>query len=360
MKQTKDILALTRLPGLTQSMTLALLREYETVEQIFAHKNEFPLKVRSALDNWNQAIDRAEVELAFCEEKNINILTLYDTDYPQRLHECPDAPPLIFYRGTANLNAQHVISVVGTRHISEYGKIICHDFINHLQKLIPDCLIISGLAYGVDINAHKASLSVGLPTVGVLAHGLDRIYPSSHRNTASEMVSHGGLLTEYFTGTNPDKGNFVRRNRIVAGMADATVVVESADKGGALITARLAGDYNRDVFAFPGRTSDPYSQGCNRLIRTNAASLITCAEDLVSAMNWKVHQPCEAIQGELFPELSTEEQLIYELLDTVEGTPVNQIVIKTNLPFAQVSGILFELEMDGLVKQMVGGKYRRV
>lgn len=358
MGHKKDILALTLLQGMTQSMALTLLREYESVQRIRENLSQLPLKVKTAFGNWQEAAERAEAEIRFCEERGIQILTLVDDDYPLRLRECPDAPALLFYKGNADLNKKHVIAVVGTRHISEYGKNICNDFIAQLANQLTDCLIVSGLAYGVDIHAHRASLSAGLPTVGVLAHGLDRIYPSLHRNTAAEMVNCGGLLTEYITGTNPDKGNFVRRNRIVAGMADAVIVVESAEKGGALITARLAADYHRDVFAFPGRIADPYSQGCNLLIKNNTAALITCAADLTLAMGWENIKKNTAVQGELFPMLTDEENALCQLLDRVEGTPVNQLVIKTNTPFAQVSTLLFKLEMEGVVKQMAGGKYR--
>lgn len=360
MTARRDYLALTRLHGISQSMATTLVKELGSIDEILKNVETLPIKIRNAFqEGWTKACERAEQELDFCEKKNIQILIPENDNYPQRLKECNDAPLALFYKGTANLNKRHIISVVGTRHISEYGKDICHNFINELKTLIPDCMIVSGLAYGVDIHAHRASISSNMETVGVLAHGLDRIYPHLHRNTAIEMMQQGGLLTEYMTGTNPDKGNFVRRNRIVAGMSDATVVVESAHKGGALITAHLANDYAREVFAFPGRIHDEFSEGCHQLIKSNKAALITCAKDLTENMGWDVSTNAPTpIQRELFPELSDEETLLCELLKGSDGMAVNQLVVKSNLPFANVSVLLFELEMKGVVKAMPGGNFR--
>jgi DNA processing protein len=222
-------------------------------------------------------------------------------------------------------------------------------------------LIVSGLAYGIDIHAHRAALQNGFNTVGVLAHGLDRIYPSAHRNTAIEMMQHGGLLTEFMSGTNPDRQNFVKRNRIVAGMSDATIVVESARKGGALITAELAESYHRDCFAFPGRINDEFSSGCNELIRNNRATLITSAEDVVNAMNWTSMESMKqkGIQRQLFPDLSEEEQCIVGLLQkNPEGIQINTLVVEADIPINRMSALLFELEMKGVVRAMAGGVYR--
>jgi DNA processing protein len=232
-----------------------------------------------------------------------------------------------------------------------------------LADLCPDTLIVSGLAYGIDIHAHRNALKHKLPTVGVLAHGLDRIYPSAHRKTAIEMMDHGGLLTEFMSGTNPDRQNFVRRNRIVAGMSDATIVVESAAKGGALITAELAESYHRDCFAFPGRVTDIYSAGCNELIKNNRASLILSAEDFVNAMGWASNhrKPKEAVQRELFLDLSDEEKNIVELLqETPEGIQINTLIVKANIPIHRMSPLLFELEMKGVVRALAGGIYQLI
>ena len=271
---------------------------------------------------------------------------------------------LLVYKGTANLNSLHIINLVGTRHATEYGRDICQRFISELHEIMPDVLIVSGLAYGIDINAHRAALQYGMNTVGVLAHGLDRIYPAVHRRTAAEMLNHGGLLTEYPSGTNPDRQNFIKRNRIVAGMSDATIVVESAAKGGALITADIAESYNRDCFAFPGRIGDEFSIGCNALIRNNRATLLQSAEELVKAMNWDytpASSPREGIQRQLFPDLTPEEELVTSQLEkNPDGLQINTIVVNTNIPINRMTGILFEMEMKGIVRALAGGVYKLV
>jgi DNA processing protein len=278
------------------------------------------------------------------------------------LRECDDAPLALFYRGNADLNALHVINMVGTRHATPYGQDICTRFLADLSVLCPNALIVSGLAYGIDIHAHRAALQNHFKTIGVLAHGLDRIYPAEHRKTAVSMLEQGGLLTEFTSGTNPDRQNFVKRNRIVAGMSDATVVIESAAKGGALITAELAESYHRDCFAFPGRCNDEYSIGCNNLIRKNQAVLITSAEDLVKAMGWENSPKTEkTVQRELFPDLSEEEERIVKRLGKMsEGLQINTLVIDTNIPVNRMSALLFELEMKGVIRALAGGVYRLI
>ena len=313
-------------------------------------------RLREALLGKNVLLEEAQREWEFCQQKKISILSFEDDDYPALLRQCPDAPLLLFYLGTANLNAPHSIAVVGTRKITDYGRNLCRNFCEELQSLLPDALIVSGLAYGVDIHVHRESLKQKLPTVGVLAHGLDLIYPSLHRSTASQMVAEGGLLTEYSTQTQPRAENFVRRNRIVAGMCATTVVIESASKGGALITAQLAQDYNRSVFAFPGRVGDEYSEGCNNLIRHNGAMLLTSASQLVSEMNWQTTST--PIQRELFPELSTDEMAVFHCLSDCDRKSVNQMVIELNIPIHKLSALLFDMEMRGLVAPTGGGCYR--
>ena len=278
------------------------------------------------------------------------------------MRECDDAPLALFYRGNADLNALHVINMVGTRHATPYGQDICTRFLADLSVLCPNTLIVSGLAYGIDIHAHRAALQNHFKTIGVLAHGLDRIYPAEHRKTAVSMLEQGGLLTEFTSGTNPDRQNFVKRNRIVAGMSDATVVIESAAKGGALITAELAESYHRDCFAFPGRCNDEYSIGCNNLIRKNQAVLITSAEDLVKAMGWESSPKTEkTVQRELFPDLSEEEVRIVKRLGKMpEGLQINTLVIDTNIPVNRMSALLFELEMKGVIRALAGGVYRLI
>ena len=270
---------------------------------------------------------RAEQEMEFVEKNRLSCLTLKDEAYPSRLRECEDAPIVLFFKGNTDFNRLHVIDMVGTRRATDYGKQFCADFLRDLAVLCPDVLVVSGLAYGIDIHAHRAALANHLPTVAVLAHGLDRIYPYVHRKTAIDMLAQGGLLTEFLTGTNPDKHNFVSRNRIVAGMSDATIVVESAAKGGSLITAELAEGYHRDCFAVPGRVTDESSIGCNRLIRDNKAALIQSAEEFVQIMGWAVaEQPArtEGIQRNLFPELTEDrrKELAKDIKKKGEGAKV--------------------------------------
>ena len=303
---------------------------------------------------------RAEQEMEFVEKNRLSCLTLKDEAYPSRLRECEDAPIVLFFKGNTDFNRLHVVDMVGTRRATDYGKQFCADFLRDLAVLCPDVLVVSGLAYGIDIHAHQAALANHLPTVAVLAHGLDRIYPYVHRKTAIDMLAQGGLLTEFLTGTNPDKHNFVSRNRIVAGMSDATIVVESAAKGGSLITAELAEGYHRDCFAVPGRVTDESSIGCNRLIRDNKAALIQSAEEFVQIMGWAVaEQPArtEGIQRNLFPELTEEEELVVRILMRQGDLHINAMVVEADIPVNRMSALLFELEMKGVVKAMVGGVY---
>ncbi len=362
-------MALTKVRHLSLSNIHSLYAELGSAEAVFEHRGDIRAvlpdateRLQNALMDMDEALKRAEAEMEFLEKKNVRCLTMSDDAYPLRLKECPDSPIVLYYCGSADLNVVRVVNIIGTRHCTEYGRDICRNFIADLQRYYSDVLVVSGLAYGVDINAHRTALDCGMQTVGVLAHGLDRIYPSVHRNTAAQMVSQGGLLTEYMSGTNPDKVNFVRRNRIVAGMCDATIVVESAAKGGALITAELAESYHRDVFAFPGRVYDKYSEGCNNLIKANRAVLIQTAEDFINAMCW--HNPLETaktpVQPLLFPELAKDESVVVKALEGVDDKQINQIVVETGLSFSTVSSILFELELKGVVRVLGGGRYRLI
>ena len=292
-QETLYAVALTRINHFNLTTSLELYRKLGSATAVMEHRHDIKAvlpdatpRLEEALKDVSEAMRRAEQEMKFDENHNIQPLVIGDDNYPERLRRCDDAPLVLYYRGTANLNHQHIISIVGTRHCTIYGQDIIRRFTADMKSLCPDTIIISGLAYGVDINAHRQALTNGMETVGVLAHGLDYLYPTAHRETATEMLRQGGLATEFMTGTNADKMNFVRRNRIVAGLADATIVVESASKGGSLITANLASDYNRDVFAFPGNVGAPYCMGTNNLIRDNKATLITSAEDFVNLMGW--------------------------------------------------------------------------
>ncbi len=365
-------IAMTKLKGLSLLNARTLFETIGSAHDVLAHRKDIvslipnaSSRLVEAFSNVDTALREAEKEMEFIEKKHLKVFTLNDDDYPGRLRECEDAPLILYYYGSANLNSQRIINIVGTRKCSEYGRDICNNFVKDLKCLAPDIVIVSGLAYGIDICAHRAALENGMATVGVLAHGLDNIYPSMHRQTAAEMVQQGGgLLTEYTTNTEPEKMNFVRRNRIVAGLCDACIVVESSEKGGSLITAELALDYNRDVFAFPGRVYDGNSKGCNNLIRKHQATLLTNAEDLLDAMGWNDTSnnasKQKTIQPDLFPTLSDEEQTLLNTLKNVDDKHVNQMTIETNIPYSRASMILFDLEMKGLVKALGGARYRLV
>jgi len=311
----------------------------------------------------HDALNRAEKEIEFITKNNIQTYYYTDRDYPFRLKECPDSPLLIYSKGNCNLNNGKFIGIVGTRNATETGKDNCKKLIADLSNALPNAIIVSGLAYGVDICAHKTALDVGLPTIGVIGHGLDRIYPDVHRPTAVKMVQEGALLTEYLSQTNPDKQNFVQRNRIIAGLSDAIVVVESGTKGGALITAEIANDYNRDVFAFPGRVSDEWSKGCNALIKNNKASLIESADDILRFMSWE-KQDLNAkptVQTALFRDLSNEEQGIVSILrQNQEGIQFNELAIQLEKPISKISSLLLEMEFKGLVRCFPGNLYKIV
>lgn len=302
-------------------------------------------------------LQRAEKEVAFIEKNKIQTYFISDAHYPFRLKECADAPLLFYMRGNANLDAAKCISIVGTRSATNYGKEMTNQLISGVSEAFPDALIVSGVAYGIDIAAHKAALKENLPTVGVLAHGLDRIYPPKHRNAAAQMVKNGGLLTEYMSETTPDRQNFVKRNRIIAGLSDCTVVVESADKGGALITCNIAVSYNRDVLAYPGKRTDKYSQGCNALIKYRKAALIERPEDLFREMNWLTSGPKHIVQKELFQEFTEEEQCIVEVLSKAD-MQLNSLCIELDFTISKLAPILFELEMKGVITCLPGGIYR--
>ena len=362
-------IALTRMTGFNLPTALHLFRELGSGQAVYEHRNdirdvmpECTERLALALKDWSLSLVRAAQEMEFITKNNIRVMCYGDDGYPVRLMECPDAPILLYYMGTADLNRQRVINIVGTRHATSYGQDLIRRFVAGLKQVCPQVLVVSGLAYGVDICAHRQALESGLDTVAVLAHGLDELYPPRHRDTAKQMLTQGGLLTEYMSETPSDKMNFVRRNRIVAGASDATILVESAAKGGGLITARIAQDYNRAVFAFPGAVGAPYSEGCNNLIRDNGASLITSADDFVNAMGWQSDvqlQQAKAvgIERTLFPNLSEEEQRVVKCLDDRGDLQLNQLTVMTNIEVGPLTALLFQLEMKGVVKLLAGGNY---
>lgn len=304
----------------------------------------------------SKPFERVEKELEFIEKKGIEVFSFLDKRYPQRLKNCEDGPIILYSKGKMNLNHPRIISVVGTRNPTEYGK----DFTEKLIKTLinTDVIIISGLAYGIDITAHRNAMQNNIPTIGVVAHGLDMIYPGTHFSAAEKMQKNGGILTEYMSDTNPDRENFPSRNRIVAGMADATIVIETSLKGGSMITANLANDYNRDVFALPGRITDEYSIGCNRLIRSNRAALIENPEDFIVAMGW---QPSTSkkknSQPELFIDLNETEKNLIDLLKLKGNSGIDILSVEAKIPMSHLSGILLNLEFKGAVRSLPGKIY---
>ena len=363
------VMALTRLTNFNYQQALELYKTVGSAQLLYEHRNEIGDIVKEAsptlmqaLQNWDDAMKRADFELHYMQEHSIRGLVLGDDDYPQRLCECPDAPLVLYYKGNCDLNQTKIVSIVGTRQMTVYGQDLIRHFVSDLKRHCSNVLIVSGLAYGVDIYAHREALANGYETVGVLAHGLDQIYPYRHHETAAEMVNHGGLLTEFMTQTNADKPNFVRRNRIVAGMADATVLVESAAKGGGLITCEIAQSYDRSVFAFPGNVGSEFSKGCNNMIRDNVAGLISNANDFVVAMGWqdealRKQAMADGIERNLFPDLSPEEQKVVSLLQQTNNLQLNILSVKTGIPIGQLTALLFQLEMKGVVKPLAGGTY---
>lgn len=372
MLDTQEIIntiALTRINYFHLTGMLQLYRRLGSATAVIEHRRNIrdvlpdaSPKLVQSLQQLDEPLHRAEIELQWNLENGVMPLCMNDENYPQRLRQCDDAPLMLFYKGNINLNQRRVICVVGTRRNTVYGEDLIRRFMRDLRQLCPQLLVVSGLAYGVDIIAHRQALQNGYPTVGVLAHGVDYLYPARHKQTADEMVKKGGLLTEFLTQTNADKVNFVRRNRIVAGISDACVVVESAAHGGGLITASLARTYNREVFAFPGNVGSQYSEGCNNLIRDNVAGLISNADDFVKSMNWdddvKLQRAQQVgIERQLFPDLSTEERKVVSALKKHNDLQINMLSVQADIPIAHLTAILFSLEMKGVLKALPGGMY---
>lgn len=306
----------------------------------------------------DEALKKAEEELKFVEKNNIDLIFYTDAKYPRRLKNCNDSPILLYSKGNADFNNPYVVSIVGTRNATDYGKQLCRQLVEELQQY--NALVVSGLAHGIDVAAHKECLKANLATVGVLGHGLDRMYPSQNRSTADKMLENGGLLTEYPSGTIPDRENFPQRNRIVAGMADATIVIEASVKGGALITAEIANGYNRDVFAFPGRVGDEYSEGCNFLIRNNKAALLTCAADLAYSLGWEKPDNLKPVEQYMLPiDLNPEERTILEIINQhKQPVAIDDLTIKTNMPMSQLAMNLLNMEMQGYIRSLPGKTYQ--
>jgi len=357
-------IALTLVPGIGPVFAKLLLQHLE-VEDIFKAKKSTlsaieglgEIRVKNIREFQN--FDEAEKELAFIEKYKIEPLFIGDENYPKRLLNCYDPPTLLYYRGNADLNSSKIVAIVGSRMHTEYGKTITEKLVEDLSST--NVLVVSGLAYGIDYLAHKAALKNNMKTVGVLAHGLDKIYPSDHLNTAKEMVQHGGLLTEFMSKTKPDKHNFPSRNRIVAGMSDATIVVETDIKGGSMITAELANGYNKDVFAFPGKTTDKKSNGCNHLIKNNKAILLTDAKQLLETMGWQEKKKKEPKKTrELFIELTEEEKIIINILNNAETISIDDINLLSGLSISSVAVAILNLEMQNVIQSLPGKMYRLI
>ncbi|MFN3939760.1 MAG: DNA-processing protein DprA [Chitinophagales bacterium] len=355
-------IALTLVPGVGPVTAKSLISYCGGASEVFKAKKKKLLQVPGVGEGMAESIlnfksfARAEKELAFAEQHEIQCITFTDTRYPKRLRNCIDAPILLYYKGNADLNAAKVIGVVGTRKATAYGKHLCDEIVRALHPY--DVLIVSGMAYGIDIAAHKACMKHEVATVGVLGHGLDRLYPEIHRDVAKKMIAHGGLLTEYISGTNPDRENFPQRNRIVAGMIDGLVVVETDTEGGSMITASLAYNYNRDVMAVPGNVDNKNSRGCNYLIKNNRASLIENGADIVSLMNWELKTQKAKTQRELFIELSKEEKMVCDILLQKGELHIDELM--SCLPFTPgtLAGLLLNLEFQGVVVSLAGKRYK--
>ncbi len=358
-------IAISLIKGIGPVLIRNLVTYLGDIEVLFKEKKSTLMKIpgigmsQAEIIANSTPLKKAEEELEFVEKNNIKVSFLLDDDYPVRLRNCNDAPIILYHKGNHSLEGRHILSVVGTRNITEEGKINTYNLIKDIAAKFPGAIIISGLAYGVDIYAHRAALEFGLPTIAVLAHGLDRIYPRLHEHEADQMIRNGALVTEFRKGTIPEKQNFVKRNRIVAGMSDATIVIESAEKGGSLITAHMAHSYNRDVLSLPGRITDNYSKGCNKLIKTNVAALIENANDIAYALNWEIQGSSDgAKQLSLFDLPKGDAGVIYNVVKQEREASVNLIGLKTGFSIGKVSSLLLQLEFDNMVKSLPGNMYR--
>lgn len=359
-------MAFAGIRGMGVELAQRLLDVVDSEKEFFA-MSDSDLKsiTRSSSKVWERAhrdemLRKAERELEFVESKNIKVLYFTDADFPQRLLNASDAPVLLYTIGSCDLNAKHVISIVGTRRSTHYGATFCDKLVEGLSLLLDnDLVIVSGLAYGTDINAHRAALKYGIPTVGVQACGLNKIYPANHRNDAAHMVQQGGAVVSDYTSQDVIHSvNFLARNRIIAALSDCTVVVESAVKGGSLVTANIAASYSRDVFTVPGRVNDEFSKGCNRLIMNNQAAAITCAEDLLKAMRWESKLvPEKAKELELFPQLTKEEQTVVDTLRKQGDLHINDLAGLMALPIYRLMAILVELDTKGVIATLPGCRY---
>lgn len=357
-------IAFSQIKGITPGLAQEILAHISE-ESIFFTESESRLssllgfKSKILDKNYRDSIlEKAKRELEFINTHNINSTYFSDEHYPERLKHCEDSPIMLYSLGKCNLNSDHVIGIVGTRHATPYGVDFVINLVKNLAEKLDNLVTVSGLAYGIDITAHRASLHNNVPTTAVLAHGLNTIYPAAHRNTAADIIKSGGcLVTDYMSQDKLHKGNFLARNRIVAGLCDCLVVAESAEKGGALVTAKIATAYNRDVAALPGRISDKFSAGCNKLIASNIATLIRNDEDIIDLMGWCT-RPAEGEQQELNLSLSPEEENIIKYLQNAGEETINQLCVALGIPMHKLMPLLVDMEFKDLILPYPGGKYR--
>lgn len=355
-------IALTMIPGIGPVIAKKLVLHCGSAEAVFREKRKLLEtipgigKITAKLVADPHCRKKAEEELVRIEKAGVRMLYFTEPSYPSRLKHCYDSPPLLYYKGNADLNARRIVSIIGTRNITDYGTQLCEKLVNDLVAY--DVIVVSGLAYGVDICAHRASLANNLHTVGVLAHGLDDVYPRVHAGVAKKMIAQGGLLSDFPFGTNPDRENFPQRNRIVAGLADAVIVVESGERGGSMITAEFAMNYNRDVFAFPGRVGDPASAGCHKMIKRHKAALIDSAADVAYAMGWDEPVTARAAVQTTLPTFTGDEEKIVSALRGQGNVHIDEITLVAELPAGKVSALLLQLEFAGAVKSLPGKMFR--
>jgi DNA processing protein len=360
----KHKIALGLIPRIGDINARKLVSHFGSVEAIFHEPYGNLIKIPgigSGLAKYicdRSYLDTAEKEAEYITRNNIRTYFYLDNDYPFRLRQCDDSPVVFFFMGNCDLNATKILSVVGTRNATIRGKELCEKIIGGLAAGHPDLIIVSGLAYGIDVTSHKAALSNNLQTIGVLAHGFKTIYPSLHASTAKAMVKQGGLLTDFISDALPERNNFLKRNRIIAGLSDATLIVESAIKGGALITADIANSYNRDVLAVPGRPDDQWSAGCNSLIRNNKAALAGCSDDIEFFLNWKSEKSKQPVQRALFSDLDDTEKIVYELITKQGELTIDCLCRSLEMPVYKLSALLLQMEFKGLLKCYPGNVYR--
>jgi len=359
------VLALQRVKGIGDVNAKKLISHCGSAKNVLKEKRKTLEKINGigsfTIKNLfnSENLKEAEKELEYIQKHKIKTFYFEDENYPSKLKHCLDGPILMFKEGNFNLEKQPIISIVGTRKITSYGRDFCEKLISELKDFNP--IIVSGFAYGVDICAHRAAIKNNLQTIGVLAHGFDEVYPKSHKKYVNEVNNSGGFITDFWHNDELQRENFLKRNRIVAGISEATVIIESADRGGSLVTADIANSYNRDVFAVPGRTSDVYSKGCNDLIKRNKAAILTSANDLIEMLNWKLNNESEkVIQKQLFIELNETEQLVYDFLIDEGKELLDIISLNCELPIHTTATILFNLEMKGVVKPLPGKLFEAI